>query len=162
MIRFAAVFALFLIASISESSASTWKTCAVEGSLCAPPYPTTVRYGANGAYKFKATSGPIMCNNPVFGDPLFNVKKSCAFEVRGPAAPSQEVNSMGRRITGSCANSYRNWQRMHGARAFAITDDGRQCGWSFNKRNVGEAQSAAMNACRARFLKNCTVTESSP
>lgn len=163
MIRAAAVLVLFLAASTIESSADTWRTCAREGGLCATPYATTVRYGANGAYRFKSVSGPVMCTNQVFGDPLFNAKKSCAFVVKGGAAARmQQVSSMGRVIAGNCVASYRNWQRMRGARAFAVTDDGRSCGWSTMKRNVAEAQNAAMTACRARFLKNCTVTESYP
>lgn len=153
----------FVLVSLSAASAQqTWQGCAAEGALCAVPYATTVRYGANGAYRFKTVNGPVLCSNQLFGDPLFNMKKSCSFAVKGPAAPSQGVVSMGRPITGNCAGSYRKWQQMGGAKAFAITDDGRSCGWSNMKRNIGEAQSAAMNACRARFLKNCTVTESYP
>ncbi len=129
--------AVIVLVSLSAASAQqNWQGCAAEGAICTVPYATAVRYGANGVYRFKNVNGPILCSYQLFGDPLFNVRKSCSFAVKSNVAPTQSVVSMGRTITGNCAGSYRKWQQMRGAKAFAITADGRSCGWSQQRRNL--------------------------
>ena len=57
-----------------------WVHCAVEHGYCATPFPTIVRYGANGVYARRQSSGGgIPCDNAVFGDPLVGVVKHCQF-----------------------------------------------------------------------------------
>lgn len=46
----------------------------------------TVRYGANGRYTYRTTTGPVACNNCVFGDPVFGVVKHCDY--RDPFTPT--------------------------------------------------------------------------
>lgn len=65
---------------------ATWAWCSKEKEMCNPPYPTTIRYGARGAFKFKAMNGPFFCGNQEFGDPIVGVGKTCEYQVKGNAA----------------------------------------------------------------------------
>ena len=60
--------------------ASTWSTCASENSFCRVPYPTTVRYGANGRYVALRVNAGVQCSNRVFGDPAVGLAKRCEFQ----------------------------------------------------------------------------------
>ena len=153
---------LLAVSSIQPARAASWQTCAAEGQFCRTPYATTVRYGANGVYAFQQTKGGVLCSNSVFGDPLFNVRKSCQFQVAEGTPKSLGINVRGRTVTGNCAARSLEWKKSRGAKAFAITDDGGSCGWQSGAKTVAEAQSKAVNSCRARFLKPCTVVEFSP
>jgi hypothetical protein len=62
-----------------------WIECASEGGTCVVPGPTQVRYGADGKFAVRSATDRIACGNPVFGDPVYGVVKSCAYR---PVAPS--------------------------------------------------------------------------
>lgn len=55
--------------------------CAVEGGFCRVPYPTRVIYGApgRGGTSIDVNGRGIACNNQVFGDPAYGVRKRCAY-----------------------------------------------------------------------------------
>ena len=55
-----------------------WAFCAPEGGVCAFTGTTEVRYGADGTYVYKLLTDGTVCNNRVFGDPLYGTRKSCA------------------------------------------------------------------------------------
>ncbi|MFN8944633.1 MAG: hypothetical protein ACK5WZ_08415 [Pseudobdellovibrionaceae bacterium] len=58
-----------------------WIYCASEGEYCQinSNYSVQVRYGANGHYSYRQTQGPIPCDNNVFGDPIYGVRKICEY-----------------------------------------------------------------------------------
>ncbi|MGZ6238108.1 MAG: hypothetical protein ACXWMJ_12445, partial [Syntrophales bacterium] len=58
-------------------SSEGWVFCANEGQLCSFTGTKNVRYGANGVYIFKTLTDGTMCDNSVFGDPLYGVGKQC-------------------------------------------------------------------------------------
>jgi len=59
---------------------SGWTFCATEGGTCTFTGTLQVRYGANGSYITKTMTGPVGCNNTVFGgDPAHGVVKSCSY-----------------------------------------------------------------------------------
>ena len=62
------------------AAAPVWTSCSVEGGTCSFSGTHQVRYGANGVYATKSATGAIGCNNDVFGDPVYGVVKSCAFQ----------------------------------------------------------------------------------
>ena len=56
---------------------SLWSFCAPEGGICKVAAPTTVRYGAGGAYAYRNVQDEVACSNDVFGDPLPGAVKEC-------------------------------------------------------------------------------------
>jgi len=57
-----------------------WVNCARENGFCRIPFPTRVRYGADGYFTFLDVEGHgIPCNNRVFGDPARGLRKTCWF-----------------------------------------------------------------------------------
>ena len=68
------------------------EVCAAEGGECYLPYPSTVVYGAlgdnnnkvdlNKNTSSKEVNSDIKCNNGVFGDPVYGVRKVCAYNVK--------------------------------------------------------------------------------
>lgn len=56
-----------------------WIECAAEGGTCTLTDTRTVRYGVNSSYFYKVVTGPIACNNEVWGDPFFGTLKSCDY-----------------------------------------------------------------------------------
>ena len=48
---------------------TTWTACATENGTCNFSGSAQVRYGANGLYSTKTLTGPVSCNNGIFGDP---------------------------------------------------------------------------------------------
>lgn len=58
---------------------ATWIACANEGGVCSYSGNHQVRFGANGVYATRVATGPVNCNNTVFGDPLKDVYKGCAY-----------------------------------------------------------------------------------
>lgn len=78
----ALVAATFLIGSGSQAAAQ-WVPCAREGGFCQVPYPTIVRYGAQGYFTDRRVGGGgIGCNNRVFGDPIEGLPKTCFYRAR--------------------------------------------------------------------------------
>ncbi len=72
-------------------------TCAVEGGVCSVPAGSvaTVTYGANGTYATRTgVTGSLGCNNNVFGDPIYGVAKSCAYQITGTASPPSGTTSV--------------------------------------------------------------------
>jgi hypothetical protein len=66
--------------STGASASSRWVGCASERGICYVPFPTTVRYGAYGAYVTARVNNAIRCTNSSFGvDPIYGARKSCAF-----------------------------------------------------------------------------------
>ena len=65
-----------------------WITCANEHEICIVPESARVRYGARGVFAFRTASRQIMCHNAVFGDPVPNVVKSCAYLVAPTSTPT--------------------------------------------------------------------------
>jgi len=59
-------------------TASTWTQCAVENGTCSFTGTQQVRYGAITGYVYKTLTGPVQCNNAVFGDPAYGATKTCA------------------------------------------------------------------------------------
>lgn len=57
----------------------TWTRCAGENGTCAFSGTREVRYGANNVFVTKLATSKVACSNAVFGDPLKNVVKSCAY-----------------------------------------------------------------------------------
>ena len=65
---------------LAPAAQAEWVHCAIEHEYCATPFPTMVRYGANGAYARRHSGRRgIPCNNAVFGDPLVGIVKHCDF-----------------------------------------------------------------------------------
>lgn len=56
-----------------------WVFCAPEGGNCRVPHPTSVRFGANGAYQTRRVASGIACTNQVFGDPARGTPKQCEY-----------------------------------------------------------------------------------
>jgi hypothetical protein len=77
---FGAVKACDYTTTAATSSGGGWVDCASEGGVCSFSGTRNVRYGANGTYFFKTATGQIACNNGAWGDPIFGVAKSCAYE----------------------------------------------------------------------------------
>jgi hypothetical protein len=69
--------------------APTWSSCASENGFCKVPYPTTVRYGANGRYVTLRVTGGVPCSNNVFGDPVAGVVKHCDFQRPRPVTTAR-------------------------------------------------------------------------
>ena len=65
-----------------------WIECAQEGAACIVPESTQVRYGASGKFAYKDVADEIPCANSIFGDPVWGIKKSCAYRPLVPAAAS--------------------------------------------------------------------------
>ena len=62
-----------------------YSSCAAEGSICTVAAPTTVAYGAAGAFAYRlVTGGGIACTNTAFGiDPIYGVVKGCSLAPAG-------------------------------------------------------------------------------
>jgi Flp pilus assembly pilin Flp len=54
-----------------------WTFCSNEYSYCSFGGTMRVQYGANGTYTERMLTGGTMCENAVFGDPLYGVLKHC-------------------------------------------------------------------------------------
>lgn len=67
--------------------ADPWIACAAEDQQCAFSGKRRVRYGANGSFAYRTSTGPVQCSNAVFGDPLPGVDKSCSYFAT-PAQPA--------------------------------------------------------------------------
>lgn len=55
----------------------TWTGCASEGGICSFSGTALVSYGADGVWVTKEFTNGVQCNNSVFGDPVWGVRKSC-------------------------------------------------------------------------------------
>ena len=64
-----------------------WRACASENGFCPVPYPTAVRFGANGRYVTLRVSRGVQCSNRVFGDPAVGVVKHCDYQLVGGGPP---------------------------------------------------------------------------
>jgi hypothetical protein len=63
----------------NQAAPVEWVNCAIENGYCSLPEYTTVRYGANGAYRSREIARGIECNNANFGDPIVGTVKSCQY-----------------------------------------------------------------------------------
>lgn len=66
-------------AAAPAPAGSGWTTCAGEDSTCSFDGTRQVRYGANGVYVYKTVTGPVLCGNANFGDPIYGVVKTCSY-----------------------------------------------------------------------------------
>jgi len=62
------------------TSAATWHACAAENSTCSFTGRREVAYGTNGGYFYGSFTNGTVCSNSVFGDPAFDVVKSCYYQ----------------------------------------------------------------------------------
>ena len=60
-----------------QGGPSGYTQCADEGGTCTVSGTRTVAFGRNGAFSYRSESGAVSCSDPVFGDPLYSVVKSC-------------------------------------------------------------------------------------
>ncbi len=123
--RITGSLALFLsmfagvIASTESALAQQWVACAPENGVCRSPYPTTVRYGARGAFAARQSNGAIRCDNRTFGDPLVGVVKGCYYMARQVAPPApQWVNCATE--NGVCRSPYPTAVRYGARGSFAV------------------------------------------
>jgi hypothetical protein len=65
---------------ISMLDDSKWTPCAREDGSCLFTGTRRVRYGADSIYAIQSATAMMDCNNASFGDPRFNVVKSCWYE----------------------------------------------------------------------------------
>jgi spore coat protein U-like protein len=66
------------IHEVAPETPPGYSFCAREDQRCSFSGTRDVAYGANGKFKYKyGVTGGIDCHNNVFGDPIYNVKKSC-------------------------------------------------------------------------------------
>ena len=64
--------------------------CAQEHGVCNVPYPTQVRYGAEGQFTARNDNGPVRCDNRTFGDPAYGAVKGCFYLARRVAQPQYQ------------------------------------------------------------------------
>ena len=64
--------------------------CAQEHGVCNVPYPTQVRYGAEGQFTARNVNGPVRCDNRTFGDPAYGAVKGCYYLARRVAQPQYQ------------------------------------------------------------------------
>ena len=57
----------------------TWTACAAENGTCSFSGTRDVRYGAGTTFTTRTAASSIACTNAVFGDPIPNVVKGCAY-----------------------------------------------------------------------------------
>jgi hypothetical protein len=65
---------------------SGYTACASEGGTCPVTGTRMVAYGANGAFSYRLMSAATACTNAVFGDPFYQVAKSCYLAPAGAPA----------------------------------------------------------------------------
>jgi hypothetical protein len=65
-----------------QESDYQWTQCAEENGYCAFRGREQVRYGVNGQYYYKILEDGVYCDNRVFGDPQYGVKKYCYIQQR--------------------------------------------------------------------------------
>jgi len=63
----------------TSGNGQNWNFCANEDQYCSFSGTKTVRYGANGSYRYQTPTNGILCSNSVFGDPSFGVAKQCSY-----------------------------------------------------------------------------------
>jgi spore coat protein U-like protein len=63
----------------APTTSPTWTSCAAEGGTCSFSGTRDVRYGSATSFVIKTFTGSVSCSNAVFGDPAWNVVKSCSF-----------------------------------------------------------------------------------
>ena len=64
----------------AQACAAEYKTCTFTGTR-------QVAYGAAGKYVVRSITGPVACNNSVFGDPIVGKLKSCYLDVSSATTP---------------------------------------------------------------------------
>lgn len=75
-----------LLATTTVVNGVTWTNCAAENGTCNFSGTMNVRYGANGTYVYKTTTGPVQCNNTVLSDPTPGVAKACDYADPTPSS----------------------------------------------------------------------------
>jgi hypothetical protein len=58
-----------------------WEKCANERQYCEFRGQREVRYGAGDSWNFRTVRNGVSCENNVFGDPAYGVKKACYIKV---------------------------------------------------------------------------------
>jgi Mannan-binding protein len=80
---------------IVKRTKSRWKRCAIENETCSVPYPTAVRYGAQGRFETRQVREAVPCANAVFGDPIFGVVKTCSYRLRADMTAEESESASG-------------------------------------------------------------------
>lgn len=71
-------------AGAGAGAARAWRFCAAEGDVCTiTGAAQAVRFGADGRYATRQTSGRVSCDTATFGDPAPGVPKTCEVEDGG-------------------------------------------------------------------------------
>ena len=81
---------ILLAGTTVVAQAVTWTNCGAENGTCNFTGTMNVRYGANGQYVYKLTTGPVACNNVTFADPAPGAVKACDYS-NPPLPPSSAV-----------------------------------------------------------------------
>lgn len=63
----------------TSPTGTTWTRCAEEYGTCNFTGSKEVRYGYGGKYSYKVVTGPVACDNTVFGDPYPGATKTCDY-----------------------------------------------------------------------------------
>jgi len=87
--------AVTVTAAVAAVDGSGWTFCADEKGQCQFTGSQTVRYGANGKYIYGTFPGSALCANAVFGDPIENVAKQCAYGGTIPEGAKNVSDSSG-------------------------------------------------------------------
>jgi hypothetical protein len=62
---------------------SNWTRCAAEGDYCRVDGTARVRFGADNRYEYRNVTGGIACSVKAFGDPAYEIVKSCDYLSHG-------------------------------------------------------------------------------
>ncbi len=91
----------------------------------------------------------------------FQASGSPAAQPPRPTATSGSPMSGMPRLGANCARLFREYNTSPGAKAFAASENGRQCGYAANRNRGNEASSVALGHCYGRRGVNCRVVHSS-
>lgn len=107
-----------LLATTTVVNGVTWTNCAAENGSCSFSGTMNVRYGANGAYVYKTTTGPVQCNNTVFADPAPGAVKGCDYS--DPTPPPNATWTRCSTEGGTCNYSGSKFVRYGANGAYAV------------------------------------------
>jgi hypothetical protein len=122
-------------------SAGSWVTCANEGGVCTVSGTSNVRYGANGSYFYKTVSGSIACGNGAWGDPLFGIVKSCAYDSGGTVASPPTPTTPTAPTTPSLGTAALQWNAATDPRVVAY-----RVYWGTARGNYQQARGSGLTA----------------
>ena len=135
----------------STPPTTEWTFCAPENGVCSFTGTNEVRYGANGAFVYRALTHGTPCTNDVFGDPIYGTVKQCA--LRNPpvtewtfCAPEHGVCA----FTGTAEVRY----GAYGAYVYRTLTDGTAC----TNDVFGDPLYGVVKACELRTAPSPPLT----